>query len=875
MGNMHIQSSSRLLRWLRLALTGGLSALFWLAVASSPCSAAALQQNARPAPVPTRITVVSDDDYPPYVFRNADGQLTGYLVDLWRLWEKQTGVQVRLIATDWNKAQQIMASGKADVIDTIFRTPAREALYDFSEPYAELPVPIFVHESITGITDLASLRGFLVGAKKGDACIDRLQAGGVRSLQLYDSYQAIIDAAVAGQVKIFCLDGPPASYLLYRAGADRSFRKAFILYSGHFHRAVHKGDRSTLALVQRGFAAIPGAETRALKDKWLGTPLSRPPYARYLSYILLAIGLIGTLMLALLFLLRREVARRTTQLERERGHLRTLVQTIPDLVWLKSPDGVFLSCNHEFERFYGAKEADIVGKTDYDFVSGEKADRFRQTDREALMAGGPTVNEQWVEYLGDGRRVLLETIKTPMRDSAGRVLGILGIARDITARKQAEEQIRTLAYFDPLTRLPNRRLLMDRLGQALIASNRNHEFGALLILDLDNFKTLNDSQGHDIGDKLLVEAARRLLASVRQEDTVSRLGGDEYVILLEGLGTTEESAANQAELVAEKLRRALNAPYALEGSENEFHSSTSIGLTLFLGQGTPVDILLKQADVALYQAKDAGRNAVRFFNPAMQAAIDSRAALESALRRGLDNGDFRLHYQPQVDQYGRLIGAEALIRWLSPTQGVVLPAHFIPLAEETGLIVQIGEWVLDTACRQLQDWSTDERTRHLKIAVNVSARQFHQPDFVEQVRRSLLANGADPSRLKLELTESVVLDNVDAVIERMQQLDGLGVGFALDDFGTGYSSLSYLKRLPLDQVKIDQSFVRDVTRDPNDAAIVRAILAMSRSLGLEVIAEGVETQEQRDFLLANGCTAYQGYLFGRPVPIEEWELKTA
>jgi diguanylate cyclase (GGDEF)-like protein/PAS domain S-box-containing protein len=458
----------------------------------------------------------------------------------------------------------------------------------------------------------------------------------------------------------------------------------------------------------------------------------------------------------------------------------------------------------------------------------------------------------------------------PVFDAEGHYQGRRVAVRDITDRKRAEDEIRHLAYFDPLTHLPNRRLLMDRLSQALIASNRSREFGALMILDLDHFKSLNDTQGHDVGDRLLVEVAQRLSTSVRQEDTVSRLGGDEYVVMLEGLGPSERIAASQAESVAEKIRIAINQPFVLGGSEAEYYSTPSIGLTLFQGQTDPAEVLLKQADVALYQAKDSGRNAVRFFNSAMQSAIDSRTALESALRRGLDRGEFRLYYQPQVDQTGRSIGAEALIRWLPPNQGVISPAQFIPLAEESGLILSIGQWVLETACAQLKHWELDPLTRDLLLSVNVSARQFHQLDFVEQVRQSLLACGANPARLKLELTESVVLDNVEEAISRMQQLHSLGIGFSLDDFGTGYSSLSYLKRLPLDQIKIDQSFIRDINQDPNDAAIVRAILAMSRSLGLQVIAEGVETQAQRDFLFENGCTAYQGYLFGYPVPIEAW-----
>ncbi|MDP2788197.1 MAG: EAL domain-containing protein [Pseudomonadota bacterium] len=434
-------------------------------------------------------------------------------------------------------------------------------------------------------------------------------------------------------------------------------------------------------------------------------------------------------------------------------------------------------------------------------------------------------------------------------------------------------EIHNLAYFDPLTGLPNRRLLMDRLNHVLVASNRTQAYGALMILDLDNFKTLNDTQGHDVGDQLLIEVARRLTANVRQEDTVSRLGGDEYVVILEGLGLDEKSAANQAEIIAEKVRFALIQPYALDGLEQMHQSTASIGMTLFHGLDDSTDVLLKQADVALYQAKDAGRNAVRFFNPAMQASIDTRIALENALRRALSQNELQLYYQPQVDEHGHIIGAEALLRWLRPGIGMVSPAQFIPLAEETGLILPIGLWVLHTACAQLKTWAGDAHTRDLQLAINVSAGQFHQADFATQIAACLAHSGIDPTRLKLELTESVVLDNVEEVISRMQEIKALGVSFSMDDFGTGYSSLSYLKRLPLDQIKIDQSFVRDLTVDPNDAAIVRAILAMSLSLGLQVIAEGVETQAQHDFLHANGCMAFQGYLFGKPMPIAEWEQR--
>ncbi|NEX19488.1 EAL domain-containing protein [Thiorhodococcus mannitoliphagus] len=447
---------------------------------------------------------------------------------------------------------------------------------------------------------------------------------------------------------------------------------------------------------------------------------------------------------------------------------------------------------------------------------------------------------------------------------------VMGFCVDITERKRAEEQIHSLAYFDPLTGLPNRRLLHDRLRQLMAGSDRNREYGAVMMLDLDRFKDLNDTQGHDIGDRLLAEVALRLVASVRREDTVARLGGDEYVIIAGELGTEESAAALQAEHIAEKVHRALDQPYALAEGRPAHHSSVSIGVALFCGRDLGVELLLKQADVALYQAKNAGRNTIRFFNPEMQAAIDARATLETALRRAIEHEELRLYFQPQVDQDGRVIGAEALLRWLPPGSAPVSPARFIPLAEETGLIIPIGIWVLEHACEQLRAWQANPQTGDLVLSINVSARQFHQPDFVDLVRDTIAASRVDARGLKLELTESLVLDRVDQVIGRMQTLKALGLGFSLDDFGTGYSSLSYLKRLPLDQVKIDQSFVRDLAHDQNDAAIVKAVLAMSQSLGLDAVAEGVETEDQRAFLVKHGCQQFQGFLFGKPVPIEDF-----
>lgn len=733
------------------------------------------------------------------------------------------------------------------------------------------------------------------------------------------------------------------------------------------------------------------------------------------------------------------------------AQLRTLLHTIPELVWLKDPNGVFLACNRQFERFLGVGEADIIGKTDYDFVDRELADFFRANDLKAVAAGKVQANEEWLTFADNGYRGLFETLKTPMRDSSGKLIGVLGIARDITERKAAEEQIQRhmhlyaalsqcnkaiahctseaelffeicraavqlggmkmawvgmidtnshlirpaasfgegadglqflnasvdasspfgqgptgtairenrpfwcqdfindpitapwkelglragwaasaslplqqdgevigafilyadqpnafdaatrdllvemsmdinfalenfsraiaqkraeeeierLAFYDPLTNLPNRRLLYDRLQQAIVANARHANHGAALFIDLDNFKTLNDTKGHNVGDLLLIEVAHRLQGCVREGDTVARLGGDEFVVILNGLSDDAAQASSHAEKVGTKMLTAISQPYLLEGFEH--HCSASMGIGLFRHQEKTAEELLRYTDTALYQAKRGGRNTLLFYDPAMQTALEKRAALENDLRCALIEDQLMLYYQMQINRDGQIIGAEVLMRWQHPQRGVVSPQEFIPLAEETGLILAIGKWVIETACEQLKHWESDPYKSALQLAVNVSARQFHQADFVEQVDLAIRQHRINPNRLKLELTESLVLDDIEDTIVKMHRLKKIGISFSLDDFGTGYSSLYYLTKLPIDQLKIDQSFVRNIGLTQSDAVIVQTIIGMAINLKIESIAEGVETEDQRAFLEAHGCHMYQGYLYSRPIPRAEFE----
>jgi diguanylate cyclase (GGDEF)-like protein/PAS domain S-box-containing protein len=554
--------------------------------------------------------------------------------------------------------------------------------------------------------------------------------------------------------------------------------------------------------------------------------------------------------------------------------------TLASSVYQSSNDGIvvtdennlILDVNPAFTKITGYTLEEVRGKNPKIFQSGKHDRQFFEQMWQSILSNGHWQGEVW-DRLKNGELQAKWLSISVIRHADGSIFRYVGQFSDITEKKRKDELIWEQANFDALTNLPNRRLFADRFRQALSSSARSWRYGALLSLDLDQFKRLNDTYGHSKGDQLLIEVANRLRECIREEDTVARMGGDEFMVVLNGLSLNKNEAAVQAEVIAEKIRSELCKPYQL--NKTEHHTSSSIGIVLFLGHTDSHEKLLAHVDTAMYQAKDKGRNSICFFDSSMQEVLDKRGQLESELRGALERNEIALHYQLQVDSMEQAIGVEALLRWTNPHLGIVPPVQFIPVAEESGLILPIGLWVLETACKQLARWQTSPQFSHLSIAVNVSTVQFREAEFVSIVRDTLRQTGIRPGQLELELTESLVIDNIDDSIRKMQELKGLGVRLSMDDFGTGYSSLSYLSRLPFDQLKIDQSFVCNITTNQHNAAIVQTIISMAESLGMGVIAEGVETEAQREFLDLRGCPAYQGFLYARPVPVDELEIMTA
>ena len=546
---------------------------------------------------------------------------------------------------------------------------------------------------------------------------------------------------------------------------------------------------------------------------------------------------------------------------------RTLMEVVPVGIFRCAPDGMCVYVNEQWCAIAGLTAESALGAGWLEAVHPEDRMALAEVWRNAV-SNQLSYRHEFRFLHQDGTVVWVVSQSEPERDDAGHITGYIGSTTDITEHRRAEAEIEWLAYHDSLTGLPNRRLFLDRLTTAINADRQLSSFGAVLQLDLDHFKHLNDARGHALGDRLLTEVAQRLQAELPTTATLAHFDGDAFAVLLPGLANSLQVAARLALGVAESLRQLQASPVEVDG-EN-YLLTASIGISLFpKGSEAPVD-LLKEADTAMYRAKSSGRNTVSFFEPSMQLQAESRFTLENQLRHALSNEELRLYLQPQVDGEGHIVAAEALVRWLHPEKGLVPPGNFIPLAEESGLIVPLGEWVLVESCRLLA--AADVKVHDgsgFRIAVNVSPRQFRQVGFVQRVREVLRETGADPRRLTLEVTEGLLIDDIHETIARMTELQRLGVEFAIDDFGTGYSSLAYLKRLPVRELKIDRAFVQDAPRDPDDAVLVEAMLSVARHLSLTVVAEGVETEAQADFLRQRGCHLYQGYLYGRPQPAEE------
>ena len=820
---------------------------------------------------PQKLTVVTDDNYPPYLFRDGDGSLQGIIKDKWELWSARTGVPVVIEGIPWAKAQEAALAGRADVIDAIAFTDARRTLYEFSPAYAAVDSRVYFHHSVSGINDVASMRGFTIGAKAGSACGRWLAERG-STLRNYDASEALVKAASAGEVRLFCMDAPTAQYFLFKLGRADDFRETPPLYSASLHWAVRAGQGELRDFVRAGFDRVGGEALDAIDARWMGSPVKMPLGPKYIGYFVLGLAtLVGITALLLLWnrSLRVRVSARTEQLhgamselERQAEHARDLYDTAPCGYHSLDMEGRYVEVNDTELRWLGLDRHQVIGRHFGDFLTEDGRNAFRTNFSRFLEAG----ELHGIEYdlkRADGTMMKILLSATLRRDERGQPVMSNATIYDITERALAEERVAHLSNHDSLTGLPNRLLLRDRIQQAISQAHRAGGLLAVCFLDVDRFKTINDSLGQASGDRLLQAVGRRLAETVREGDTVSRVGGDGFVVCV-----TEVESVAHASSIGAAILESIGAAFEVDG--HRIHITASLGIGLYPTDGTAAEMLIRHAETAMYHAKDAGRGTFQFFAEHMNVATQQRLFMEAGLRRGLERGEFELAYQPIFDVRGQpILGLEALLRWHPPGSPVIAPAEFIGVAEESRLIVPIGEWVLRESLGRARRWQAARAD--FKLSVNVSAHQLSRADFFDRLSAILRETGVDPRRLEMEVTESVIIESAGTARESIDRIAGLGVGIAIDYFGTGYAGLGYLKRLPIHKLKIDQSFVRNMLTDRGDAAIVAAVIAMARGLGVSVVAEGVETAEQLAELRRLGCDGAQGYLFARPQAADKIE----
>jgi diguanylate cyclase (GGDEF)-like protein/PAS domain S-box-containing protein len=813
-------------------------------------------------------------DNPPKIFADSDGQANGVFGALARELAALNGWRLQVVPCEWQDCLSQLEQGQLDLMPDVAYSDERAARFAFHhEPVMHSWSQVYQHKNlhIESVLDLRGLRVAVLEGGTQKTYFESLLTGfGVPVKWVPESTLAQAFQAVAeGRADVVLSNHVYGEWQAHRHGAVRT--PIVFQPSRLFFAAPRSGDPELLSSIDAQLVrwkADRDSFYHRNQQLWGNGGVANPVPLWWWWALGLGSALLS-LALAAAYGLRRKVQQQIREIRASEERLNTILDSVDVAIFIKDPALRYQYVNRAFCEVQARARHEIVGQTAAAFLSPEVAAAVEETDRRVLQQGERVSREVSRMAGRPPQPRTYRSLKLPLRTPDGQIYALCGIATDVTELRRQVEEIHLLAFFDPLTGLPNRRLFIEQLHAAHAASQRTGRDGALIFIDLDHFKLVNDTRGHEAGDQLLKALASRLQAHIRDSDVLARLGGDEFVLLLRDLATEPEQAALQAQVVADKVQQALRLPFDLGVVTHEM--TASLGIALFSDARSSSDDLLRWSDMAMYEAKLSGRNATRFFNPAMQDRATAHVALEQDIRHALAQGQFVLHYQPQVDVDGQLCGVEALARWQHPSRGLLSPAHFIQVAEETGLIVPLGQWALHTICRDMASWQALQPEGRWRVAVNLSAKQFHHPDFVRHVTDALESSQVDPGRVELELTESLLLDDVDQVVERMRVLQGRGVLFSLDDFGTGYSSLGYLRRLPLYKLKIDQSFVRDLGGDGDSASIVRTIVALADSLGLETIAEGVEQEAQRDRLAELGCIQYQGYYFSRPIPRADFE----